>query len=380
MILTIEKEELERGINFVKKFVGSNDTNPVYHFIYIGAERDTVVLKGMNGCVLARISLLAFVKESSEVLVDPNILGQMVATFDDGGISIKGGDENNKDIILRQGKRWRKLKTASPEDFPLAPVVGNTVNIDIPFADLLGYLNLVAFARSRSEDKPILQGIYLSQNEIAATDSERIAYVDLDIPLGDTLVFPPETLNVVKAISKVLQGNTVNIRCGHGGWLAISSQNFDVWLARIAGQYPTTLGSLVERSFRRQDGTRVSFERDAIVPALSLACTISDVTGKSERGWHLEIKVSDDLRLVMETDIGEMDDPVEAEISGGPTLVWVDPNQLLQDIRSAPEDTIEMKIWDQKTPIFISSGNVWKLIQAPVVTRKQIKTENVSSE
>lgn len=371
MRFSCDKEELIAKLAFVTAFIDQGSLNQIHGLLYIAAENDSIELRAMNGMVYASILIPAVTDEERfEALVVPSIFNVIVQSLEKGDINF---ERIKNRLVVSQGDRERTIGLAKSDDFLDFPKVSQDVQITVQLSAFLGALGYVGFAKSDTRDRPVLQGICLTENYVLAGDGMRLAGLRMSIPNAEQTIMVPNVVDVLKGLARLGVADELQITYGGIGWMQLETDICTIWIAQLAGEYPTTATALLEDRLNNTECTAVLFNRremySTLVPVEVYAKTAE--SGRQSREMRMSI-LQDGIRCEIDTSEGGLDDTVLVEeVRGNDVWILMHSGLLLEALRAAPRDEVLIKVWAEYQPLLITCpGTNWAVLQTPMATKE----------
>ena len=371
MKFTCDQQALCEALLYISKYTTKITTRQAEQMLYLAVDDNILNLRGTSSGLYSTVDMPVPMETPGEALVDGALLLNIISTMSPGDISISG----KKRLTFKQGQVTRRVSTGIAADFPLPPKVSSEIDIEVDTNVFTDALSRVDFARSDTMVKPILRGYLLDFDNlgmVVATDSQRMAYHTLGEGLGQ-FTFPSEGAEALGRGLKLCPTERVRIQTASSRWTVLTLTNgiidIAIYVAALAGNYPTQVLSLVEKLKETPNATCVSINKNVLIPSLKMANTLSDLAGTASGSQAVRLMVEDFITLEMETQDGEMHDELGCDVSGDPVFVQMFPPHFLQILQTAPQDQIEIKIWSPFQPVLFTCGDDWAVIQAPVGDR-----------
>jgi DNA polymerase III subunit beta len=188
MKLTLDRNELWRGLNTVLDAVASKPAQPVLANVLLEAEGDRLTLSATDLDLSIRTRVVASVETAGRVTIPAKTLAGIVREWPDADLSLALEDGR---IVLSgrlgatSGEGRYSLSATPPDEFPEMPdtldgltlVFGNGSGLDGSL--LRTMIEKTSFAVSRDETRPVLNGVlWRIEPELmvmVATDGSRLA-------------------------------------------------------------------------------------------------------------------------------------------------------------------------------------------------------------
>ncbi len=201
MELTIDRNELWRGIDTVLDTVPSKPALPVLSNLLLDAEADTLSLSATDLDLSIRTRIPASVRQPGKITVPARTFAGIAREWPEAELTI----EVSEDRLLLTGKLGTTeesegsyaLPGMPPDEFPSMPTSLSGLSIGIGSSDDLNsqllsrMIDKTAFAVSRDETRPVLNGVLWRIDsegmELVATDGSRLARYHRKLDLKDQI-------------------------------------------------------------------------------------------------------------------------------------------------------------------------------------------------
>jgi len=209
MKFSCARDVLADALAPVLSVVPAKSTLPILSNVYLSADHVKNELRlAATDLDLSISSVLEIqVDKSGAITVPARTLAELVRELPEGNISLEviGGR-----LELRFKKGHHIIAGTSAEEFPSLPEINLNKAIRVPAADLLRMIRKTAFAVSRDETRPALNGVlWETQGEamvMVATDGHRLAKIERPNKklsgIGGDLIVPPKVLDLLVKYAK----------------------------------------------------------------------------------------------------------------------------------------------------------------------------------
>jgi len=208
MILTVDKDSLQRSIMIADSIISSKNVNTVLSNCLFNISRDSVEIVStdneigirtrLDGVADGEISLTANGKRFASILKElPK--GEIVVDVNNSfQVNIK---TRAKDIKARY-----TLVGTSKDDYPTVPFFAEENAVEISQSVLKDMLRKVIHAAAIDTIKPVFNGVYMVSEQkgkvtVVATDSRRLSMVtrnvENDVRLPEGVIIPLKTVNEI---------------------------------------------------------------------------------------------------------------------------------------------------------------------------------------
>jgi DNA polymerase-3 subunit beta len=234
MKLTVERNELWRGIETVLDVVPAKPAMPILSNLLIHAEGDRLSLAATDLDLSIKTSVAATVEEGGSVTVPARTLAEIAREWPESDLRIVVESErihlSGRLGTDAGGEGAYTLSGIPAEEFPEMPTSLEGLSIDwtkLPAVDgdsLSKMIERTVFAVSKDDTRPVLNGVFWRLGEdgmdMVATDGSRMACYRRNLDLKDQIkghetsevIVPPQSLNqLVKLIGKQHQVEHVTV-------------------------------------------------------------------------------------------------------------------------------------------------------------------------
>ena len=202
MQLSVQQEDMNRGLSAVARAVPTRSTLPITNNILLEADDDQLTLSATDAETIAityRIS--AGIEEGGAITLPSRLLSDFVATLPPQEIEIALA-ERSRQVSLTCARNDASIGGQSADDFPPIPPVedGDTIRLDA--GALRRCISQVAFAAATDDSRPVLAGVHFRLRDgelrLAAADGFRLAVHTIEAGEGDAereAIVPARALN-----------------------------------------------------------------------------------------------------------------------------------------------------------------------------------------
>jgi DNA polymerase-3 subunit beta len=201
MILTVDKDSLQRSIMIADSIISSKNVNTVLSnclFNIVSTDNEIGIRTRLDGVADGEISLTANGKRFASILKElPK--GEIVVDVNNSfQVNIK---TRAKDIKARY-----TLVGTSKDDYPTVPFFAEENAVEISQSVLKDMLRKVIHAAAIDTIKPVFNGVYMVSEQkgkvtVVATDSRRLSMVtrnvENDVRLPEGVIIPLKTVNEI---------------------------------------------------------------------------------------------------------------------------------------------------------------------------------------
>jgi DNA polymerase-3 subunit beta len=215
MKLSLDRNELWRGLNTVLDAVASKPAQPVLSNVLLEADGDRLTLSATDLDLSIRTKVIANVETPGRITVPARTLAGIVREWPDADLALALEDGR---VVLSgrlggdSGEGRYSLSATPPDEFPEMPE--SLEGLTLTFGDGSGLdgsllktmIDKTSFAVSRDETRPVLNGVLWrlepEQMSMVATDGSRLAEFRRTWEAGQggvtgsaEVILPPQTCN-----------------------------------------------------------------------------------------------------------------------------------------------------------------------------------------
>lgn len=350
MKLTIERKPFVDALVGANRIAPAKAPVPILSNVLLSASASSLELRASDLDIEITETVKADVSQPGAVTVNAKMLLEIVRKMPEGcQIIIEQSD--NKPMSVRAGRSRFVLQTLPESDFPILSAGDMKYHFDLEAGVLGRSLEKTSFAASTEETRYYLNGVYLhveGSNLIAvATDGHRLAKYMVQAPSG--AVGMPGIIVPKKTISE-----TQKIVSGNDGEVSISVSDTKI---RIKSKNTILTSKLIDGTFPDyqrvipQGATKIAkVDVDEITAA---AERVSTVSSEVKRAIKLAFK-DNALSLEHKSDVGEAEESIGCEYEGEPIEIGFNHRYLLDILKAADCDFINLEITDPGSPTIIN--------------------------
>ncbi len=355
MNFSIQQKDLYRVIQEVQRAVSSQSTMAVLTGIKIEAVEDRINFAATDLSIGIASFAAGEIKETGCVVIPAQHLGNIVRELPAEKVSLTEKGENV--VEIKCGGSTYDIRGFPPEDFPSLPQVEEGLNFSLPQSQLKTLIDEVKFAASTDENQPFLHGAQLSispqKMELAATNTYRLAYREMDFPGSDT---PPEETEVIiplktlQELSRLLDPKEEKEEVElilKGNHLLFSFAPITITSRLKEGQFPN-YREVIPASFN----TTCNINRGQLTQAVRRASLIAR---EDSNTIDFEFTERQLIITTRDSEIGQAYEEVLLEKEGPELKVSFTADYLLDVLKVLREDTITINLQDDKSACIFRS-------------------------
>ena len=188
MQLTVQQEDLHRGLSAVSRAVPARSTLPITGHILLEAEGEQLTLSATDvETIVITYTIAAEVGEPGAITLPSRLLSDFVATLPHQPIELSLA-ERSRQVSLSCARNEASIGGQDADDFPPIPPVEDGVTLELDPAVLRRAINQVVFAAATDDSRPVLTGVHFGIRgdvlRLAAADGFRLAVHSVEAPEG----------------------------------------------------------------------------------------------------------------------------------------------------------------------------------------------------
>jgi DNA polymerase-3 subunit beta len=347
MEITISKEKLIAATSLAERLVGKKESLPVLSCVLLDVS-DVCTVRSTNLEAGIEIQIPCEVKEKGTVALPAGILSQTIRSISGDKVSIQT-DEGNVRI---ESKGTRTLiKAIAPDEFPHLEG-SRKQGVSVPRSALLSGIQAVSYAASPSMIRPELGSVLVSLRAqslvCVATDSFRLAEKTIPASIsedgGDILIPLKHAVELVHVLERIMS-DTVEV-VSDDSQLTVSGDGTRFVSRVIDGTFPN-----YKDIIPKDTATTVTVLRADVVDMLRKARVFAGA--ESQVGLHMYPKRKVFTATAQSATVGEMDDSLEAALSGEDLDINFHIGYLSDCLSSIPSDSITLSFAGVGRPLVI---------------------------
>ena len=376
MKFLIDRLAFRDALQKVEMAIGRKPTRPVLGGVLIEAKNDQVVLMATDLDISVRYTCHQVQVDSPgwtvlpgrelvEVIKDTESETITLCQENKNQCDIQAGEDHCTLVCLESG-----AGEASPEAFPTVPVLSGKPSASIDKDTFILMVGSTRFATSKVQDsKFATEGVLLEfeegQARMVSTDGRRLACIRRKAEGAgeETLraVLLPKVLDQVQRYGQGEEGSTIEIFL-LGNLVGFRVGNLESFGRVLDREFPAYQKVIPDKGKHIVGAHRESFSRK-----LRLA---SHLTQESAASVRLELK-SHSLEITAETEgRGRAEAQFEVDYSGEGIGASFNPGFILEGLKAAHQDKIEMQLDEASRPARFILGEDYDYVVMPLSNLK----------
>jgi DNA polymerase-3 subunit beta len=313
MKLSIEREELLRGLARLQAIVERRGTLPILANALIRAERDGVILAAtdLEVAVLARHP--AQVETPGGITLGAKKLFEIVRELEDPEVALRVEDGSR--VVVQSGAARFSLLSISPEEYPTIPTADGIEFAEIESSLLAEMIDRTLYATSTDETRYNLNGVFMESESdricFVATDGHRLARISKLVSnassiLASGIIVPRKGMSEMRKLCDETDGR---LELGLGdGFLVMRAADRLLSCRLIDGEFPNYRQILPKDHLHR-----LVISRERLANAVR---RIALVAHERSRGFRFAMHDGQIELSASNPDLGEAKETLPTEYAG----------------------------------------------------------------
>ena len=356
MKITILKEKLKEGINFVEKISQKTFTLPILQNTLFKTEKNFLKLSTTNLESGTTWWNLVKVEEEGQICIPTRFFSGFINSLPNKPINLEV-----KDLVLSlECENYKtKIKGFNPEEFPIIPSIKEGEVLSVDCFSFCQALNQVLDIPSSSLARPEISGIFLSFQsdlvKIVATDSFRLAerkiFLKTNLSKEYSLILPQGAAREIVSIFGDKEGELKIYFSPNQIWLEymmveVSHPQLQFTSRLIEGEYPN-YQEIIPKKFE----TELTFPKEEFLNQIKTASLFS---GKiSEVRLKIDPKNGVVEILSQSPDLGEYNSFLKGKIEGKEVSISFNHRFLIDGISEIKTKELLLEITNEEGPAIL---------------------------
>ena len=349
MIFTASRTELLSGISTAIRAVPAHTTMSIMECLLIEAGGNTIRFTGNDTEMGIETTIPAVTEEPGTIAVEAKMLSEIIRKLPEDLVRFEA-DENYY-VTITCGKAKFGISGRSAEEFSYLPAVEKDESISISQFMLKSMIQQTIFSVSSSDTNKMMTGEYFEvKNDIlrlVALDGHRIAM--RRVALGKesperAVIVPGKTLLDISRIvpGEIDEAVTIFFSRNH---IVFEIPGTRVVSRLIDGEYFS-----VDHMISTDYETKITVNRQLLISCVDRATLF--VREGDKKPIIIEID-DDELRLSIDSQLGSMNDELEALKEGRNMTIGFNPRFLLDALRAVDDEEVTLYMVNPKAPCLI---------------------------
>jgi DNA polymerase-3 subunit beta len=352
MNLTIDRDELQRGLSHIQAIVERRGTLPILSNTLITAGSEGVTLAATDLEVGVIAALNADVSTPGQITLGAKKLFEIVRELEESEVRLStAGDAR---VHVESGASQFTLLAISPEEYPRIPDGEGVAFLEIPGGLLGGMIDRTLYATSSDETRYNLNGVYMElvekdQLRFVATNGHRMAKVDkaAGAPvafLEKGIIVPRKGVAEIRKLCEETDGR-VEMGMNEDGFLIVRRPDLLLSCRLIDGEFPNYRQVIPE-----EHRIRLVIERDKLLHAVR---RIALLAHERSRGFRLAISPGELEISVSNPDLGEAREVLPVDYKGSEFATGFNARYMQDALSAAEAKEIALELIDELSPAVI---------------------------
>lgn len=349
MKIICKQNDLSNSISIALKAVGTRTNMSILECILIDCTSGTIKMTTNNKELCIETQVTGAIVEEGMVAVNAKVFSEIIRKLPDSDVTVCV--DNNYSIQIVCEKAKFKISGQSGEDFPSLPSVEKGEGIEISQFNLKEIIRQTVFSIADNDTKAVMSGELFTITgdllKVISLDGHRISIRKLQLKQSYPdmkVIVPGKTLS---EISKILNGDmedSIFIYVTDNSILFEFDQT--IVLSRvISGEfYP------VEQMISNDYETKITVAKKDLLSGLDRSTLLLKESDKKPVVFNIQDGRVD---LQLATEIGSMDEDIEAEKDGKDMIIGFNPRFLMDVLRVVDDEQIDIYFFNSKAPCFI---------------------------
>jgi DNA polymerase-3 subunit beta len=351
MELSIQRDELVRGLHLVQGVVERRNTLPILANVLLEPAEGGIALSATDMEVGLRGTIAAQVKKKGAVTLNARKLFEIAREVTSEEVVLKSTQAGWVEILA--GRSKFKVVSLDAKDFPplpLGPQAAPGIPLRIAAGTLREMIDKTLFAVSADETRFNLSGVFIGSGEqgsirMVATDGHRLALIDRQVPdakIERGVIMSRKGLVEARKLLDSAEDAEVTMTIGEKE-VRLSMKTTSFFMRLVEGEFPD-YRQVIPGSTRAQ----ARANRDDFLAALR---RISLLASERSRGVRLHLEKGRLELSASNPDQGEASEDIEVSYGGEPITVGFNARYLMDVLGVHAEgDVIELALTDEVGP------------------------------
>ena len=349
MKLVFRHSDLQESVSIVMKAVPTRTTMPILECILIDASFDTIRFVSNDMELGIETQVNGEILERGKIALDAKIFSDIVRKLPGSDVTI---ETNDRDLAVITCEKAKFAIPGKPgDDFSGLPVIERNDCITISQYSLREVIRQTIFSIAPNENNKLMTGelfeIRGNYLKVVALDGHRIAIRNLELQdscADRKVVVPGKTLS---EISKILSGEMdemVTVYFSENHMLFEFGKTL-VLTRLIEGEY-----FRIDQMLSSDYETKITVNRMQFMNCIDRATLLVRESDKMPVIFDI---ADDSMELRIDTQLGSMNEFLEAEKTGRDIVIGFNPKYLLDALRATEDEEVSLYFVNAKAPCFI---------------------------
>jgi DNA polymerase-3 subunit beta len=305
------RETLHQNLAAISGVVSPHTSLPILSNVLVQATQGSVVLTATDLDVTVKVACEVDVREEGTLTVPARKFQDVLRELPDETIRLEKQDSR---LVIESGKNHFEIHALPEEDYPVAPRVQEDAGIRIRAELVRDWADLLLFAVSKDESRPVLGGVLWEIDErgftMVATNGHRLSLLThpgkfRKIAGLDDLIIPPKAMHLLMRLSA--PDEEIELIPGENH-LLFKGGEYEIYSRLLEGPYPN-----YQQVIPKDNDKVAILNRQELLGAVRRTSLLANVaTKRIELGFEKSV-----LRVAVNTrDVGKALCEIDADYNG----------------------------------------------------------------
>ncbi len=348
MKLTIDRNELLRGLGRLQAVVERRATLPILSNVLIEAQADGITLSATDLEVGVVSRHAAEIETTGAITLGARKLHDLVRELDDGPVRI--GIEDSARVGIECGASRIQLLSISPEEYPTLPSTEGVEFAQIEASLLAEMIESSLYAVSTDEARYNLNGVFIELADgklvLVATNGHRLAKIERTPPapiafLEKGITVPRKGVAEIRKLCDETEG-VIEIGLGEG-FLLVRTEGLLLSCRLIDGDFPD-----YRQVIPSGHQIRIMVERERLIRAVR---RLSIVAHERSGGFQLVLEEGSLGLSASNPELGEAREDIPIEYSGDRFETGFNARYMLETLGALAAKEVALEFADELSAV-----------------------------
>lgn len=341
MKLVVSSSELVKNLSNISGVVAPNPLVPILENFLFELDKSSLTITASDMQTVMVSDMVVDSKDTVSIAIPAKLLMDTLRSLPDQPITININKETFGVEITTNNGRF-KIAGENPMDFPRAPQVNRSFNIELDSHTLASAINNTLFATSTDDLRPAMTGVFVDFQEdhttFVATDGHRLIRYrrdDIKSSTATTIILPRKALNLIK--TSLPSDNVPVVTEFSSSNAFFSFGNIKLICRLIDERYPD-----YENVIPKNNPNKMTIERAKFLSTLKRIAIFSNKTTH-----QIRLKIAADELIISAEDLDYSNEAVEkisCELVGDEMEIGFNAKFLAEMLSNISSSTVTMEL------------------------------------
>jgi DNA polymerase-3 subunit beta len=337
MKVLASRETLHQNLSAISGVVTPHTSLPILSNVLLKAHKKGMLLTATDLDVTVTVNCDVTVREEGSLTVPARKFQEVLRELPNEDLRL---EKKNTRLIIESGKNHFEILSLPEEDYPVVPKVQETEGLRIRAGYVRDWADLLIFAVSKDESRPVLGGVLWEIDErgftMVATNGHRLSMLThpgkfRKMAGVKDIIIPPKAINLLVKLST--EDEEIELIPGENH-LLFKGTGYDIYSRLLEGPYPN-----YQQVIPKDNDKVAVMDRLEFLGAVRRTSLLANVaTKRIELGFEKNI-----VRLAVNTrDVGEARCEVDTDYSGEAVRLDFNAGYLEDVLRAMRSEKIQM--------------------------------------